>query len=146
MKIYDCTTFYNEHMMYDIRLNILNEKVEKFIVTESIYSHSGQPKKLNFDINNNKKVTSIDIDVYQEMAEKSLSIKCKQAKKKWKLVDTLVIHRFGRLNINEKIVLVATFSINRQDSIAACNYIMDYLKKEAPFWKKEFYDKNYSWL
>jgi len=55
MKIYDCTTFYNEHMMYDIRLNILNEKVEKFIVTESIYSHSGQPKKLNFDINNYKK-------------------------------------------------------------------------------------------
>ena len=98
------------------------------------------------DINNNKKVTSIDIEVYQEMAEKSLGIICNQAKKKWKLVDTLVIHRFGILNINEKIVLVATFSINRQDSIAACNYIMDYLKKEAPFWKKEFYDKNYSWL
>ena len=98
------------------------------------------------DINNNKKVTSIDIEVYQEMAEKSLSIICKQAKKKWKLVDTLVIHRFGRLNINEKIVLVATFSTNRQYSVAACNYIMDYLKKDAPFWKKEFYDKNYSWL
>ncbi len=52
MKIYDCTTFYSEHMMYDIRLNILSEKVEKFIVTESTYSHSGQKKKLNFDINN----------------------------------------------------------------------------------------------
>ena len=98
------------------------------------------------DINNNKKVTSIDLEVYPEMAEKSLGIICNQAKKKWKLVDTLVIHRFGRLNINEKIVLVATFSINRQDSIAACNYIMDYLKKDAPFWKKEFYDKSYSWL
>ena len=98
------------------------------------------------DINNNKKVTSIDLEVYQEMAEKSLGIICNQAKKKWKLVDTLVIHRFGILNINEKIVLVATFSINRQDSIAACNYIMDYLKKDAPFWKKEFYDKSYSWL
>ena len=98
------------------------------------------------DINNNKKVTSIDLEVYQEMAEKSLNIICDQAKKKWNLVDTLVIHRFGRLNINEKIVLVATFSINRQDGITACNYIMDYLKKDAPFWKKEFYDKNYSWL
>ena len=98
------------------------------------------------DINNNKKVTSIDLEVYQEMAEKSLSVICNQAKKKWKLVDTLVIHRFGRLNINEKIVLVATFSTNRQYSVAACNYIMDYLKKDAPFWKKEFYDKNYSWL
>jgi len=98
------------------------------------------------DINNNKKVTSIDLEVYQKMAEQSLSIICDQAKKKWKLADTLVIHRFGKLNINEKIVLVATFSINRQGSIAACNYIMDYLKKDAPFWKKEFYDKNYSWL
>ena len=98
------------------------------------------------DINNNKKVTSIDLEVYQEMAEKSLNRICDKAKKKWKLVDTLVIHRFGRLNISEKIVLVATFSINRQDSIASCNYIMDYLKKDAPFWKKEFYDKNYSWL
>ena len=98
------------------------------------------------DINNNKKVNSIDLEVYQEMAEKSLSAICNQAKKKWDLVDTLVIHRFGKLNTNEKIVLVATFSINRQNSIAACNYIMDYLKKDAPFWKKEFYEKNYSWL
>jgi len=55
MKIYDCTTFYSEHMMYDIRLNILNEHVHKFIVTEATYSHSGQPKKLNFDINNYNK-------------------------------------------------------------------------------------------
>ena len=98
------------------------------------------------DINNNKKVTSIDLEVYQEMAEKSLDIICNQAKKKWELIDTLVIHRFGKLNINEKIVLVATFSVNRKNSIAACNFIMDYLKKDAPFWKKEFYDKNYSWL
>ena len=52
MKIIDCTSFYNEHLMYEIRLNILKEKVDKFIVTESTYSHSGQKKKLNFDINN----------------------------------------------------------------------------------------------
>ena len=98
------------------------------------------------NINNNKKVTSIELEVYPEMAKKSLDKICNQAKKKWELVDTLIIHRFGKLNINEKIVLVATFAINRQDSIAACNYIMDYLKKDAPFWKKEFYDKGYSWL
>ena len=52
MKIYDCTTFYSEHLMMDVRFNILNEYVHKFIVTESKFSHSGQPKKLNFDINN----------------------------------------------------------------------------------------------
>ena len=51
MKIFDCTTFYNEKMMMDVRFNILNEYVSKFIVVESLYSHSGEKKKLNFDIN-----------------------------------------------------------------------------------------------
>jgi len=52
MKIYDCTTFYSEHMMMDVRFSILDKYVEKFIVTESTYSHSGKRKKLNFDIKN----------------------------------------------------------------------------------------------
>ena len=51
MKIFNCTTFYNEKMMMDVRFNILNEYVSKFIVVESLYSHSGEKKKLNFDIN-----------------------------------------------------------------------------------------------
>ena len=98
------------------------------------------------NINDKKKVTSIDLEVYPEMAEKSLSKICNQAKKNWKLIDILVIHRFGSLNVNQKIVLVATFAIHRHDSIAACNYIMDYLKKDAPFWKKEYYDNEFKWL
>ena len=52
MNIYDCTTFYSEKMMLDVRFNILNESVYKFVVVESSYSHSGEPKKFNFDINN----------------------------------------------------------------------------------------------
>ena len=52
MKIFDCTTFYSEHLMMDVRFNVLNEHVHKFIVAESTFSHSGEPKKLNFDINN----------------------------------------------------------------------------------------------
>jgi len=52
MKIFDCTTFYSEHLMMDVRFNVLNEHVHKFIVSESTFSHSGKPKKLNFDINN----------------------------------------------------------------------------------------------
>ena len=51
MKIVDCTSFYSEHMMYEVRLNILKDKVDKFIVTESTYSHSGKKKKLNFNPN-----------------------------------------------------------------------------------------------
>tara|TARA_B110000438_G_scaffold176447_1_gene168623 strand:+ start:107 stop:511 length:405 start_codon:yes stop_codon:yes gene_type:complete len=98
------------------------------------------------DINNDKKVTSIDLEVYEEMALKSLREISDQAKIKWDIIDSLIIHRYGKLEINEKIVLVATSSIHRNDSINSCNYIMDYLKKDAPFWKKEFYTSNSSWL
>ena len=52
MKIYDCTTFYSEHMMMDVRFGILDEFVHKFVVVESLYSHSGEKKNLNFDIKN----------------------------------------------------------------------------------------------
>ena len=96
--------------------------------------------------NNKKRVKSINLEVYNKMAIKSLELIEKKAKKKWQLIDTLIIHRFGELNINEKIVLVATFSMHRKQSIEACDYIMDHLKKDAPFWKKEFYDKSYKWL
>ena len=98
------------------------------------------------NINANKKVTSINLEVYEEMAIKSLHKICKEAEKKWQLNDSLVIHRYGKLSIGEKIVLVATFAIHRKDSIAGCNYSINFLKKDAPFWKKEFYDKDFSWL
>ena len=55
MKIFDCTTYFDEDLLMDVRFNILSEKVEKFIVVESCYSHSGKKKKLNFNINNYKK-------------------------------------------------------------------------------------------
>tara|TARA_Y100001970_G_C14025838_1_gene745961 strand:+ start:568 stop:972 length:405 start_codon:yes stop_codon:yes gene_type:complete len=96
--------------------------------------------------NNNKKVTSIDLEVYKKMAIKSLKQISDNAKTKWRLKDSLIIHRFGKLYINQKIVLVATFSNHRKDSFESCKYIMNFLKKDAPFWKKEFYEKNYKWL
>ena len=96
--------------------------------------------------NNNKDVNYIDVDVYISMAKKTLNRILEQANKKWSLKDCLVIHRFGKLYINEKIVLVTTFALHRKDSFEACNFIMDYLKKDAPFWKKEFYNENFKWL
>ena len=98
------------------------------------------------EINENKKVSSIKLEVYEEMAIKSLSTICNTAKKKWNLIDSLIIHRYGNLLTNDKIVLVATFSMHRKNSVNACTYIMDYLKKDAPFWKKEFYEKDSAWL
>ena len=97
-------------------------------------------------LNNQQKVTSINLEVYKDMAFKSLENICAKAQEKWNIIDTLIIHRFGKLKVNEKIVLVAIFSMHRKESFDACNFIMDYLKKDAPFWKKEFYNDNYEWL
>ena len=97
-------------------------------------------------LNHQKKVTSIKLEVYKDMAYKSLEDICLKVQEKWDIIDTLIIHRFGKLNVTEKIVLVAIFSIHRKESSDACNFIMDYLKKDAPFWKKEYYNDNCEWL
>ena len=98
------------------------------------------------DVNNNNSVESINLEVYEKMAYKQFKKIIKEANFKWNLIDTLIIHRYGKLQVNDKIVLVANFSSHRKDSFEACNFIMDYLKKDAPFWKNEFYDKKNEWL
>ena len=98
------------------------------------------------DLNNNKDVKSIDLEVYNEMAIKELSKIKNFAIEKWSLTDCLIVHRYGKLDVGEKIVLVACFSEHRKHGMEACIYIMDYLKKDAPFWKKEFYFEGSSWL
>ena len=98
------------------------------------------------DLNNNMDVKSINLEVYNEMAVKELSKIKNFAVEKWGLTDCLIIHRYGELDIGEKIVLVACFSEHRKNGMEACIYIMDYLKKDAPFWKKEFYFEGSSWL
>ena len=98
------------------------------------------------DTNNNKIVKSINLEVYEEMALKELNKIIIKAKQKWSLIDCLIIHRYGNLKVNDKIVLVASFSKHRIDSFESCNYIMNYLKKDAPFWKKENYNNESKWL
>ena len=98
------------------------------------------------DNNNNTSVESLNLEVYEKMAFKQFEKIIEKANIKWNLIDTLIIHRHGRLQVNDKIVLVASFSSHRKDSFEACNFIMDYLKKDAPFWKNEFYGKKNKWL
>jgi len=128
---------------------------EDFNVEEEIISikkiHSNIGAVTSFigyvrDINNNNSVESINLEVYEKMAHKQFKKIIKEANFKWNLIDTLIIHRYGKLQVNDKIVLVANFSSHRKDSFEACNFIMDYLKKDAPFWKNEFYDKKNEWL
>ena len=96
--------------------------------------------------NNDNSVKSINIEVYKEMAKKEMANIIENAKSKWSIIDCLIIHRYGKLNINEKIVLVCCLSEHRKESFESCNFIMDYLKKDAPFWKNEFYTNNNEWL
>ena len=120
----------------------INKIKSKYLNVGAVSNFVGYVK----DLNNNRKVSSIVLDVYQDMPYNSLKNICQKAKKKWDIIDVLIIHRFGKLDINEKIVLVATFSTHRKASFESCNYIMNYLKKDAPFWKKELYKNGYKWL
>ena len=98
------------------------------------------------DYNDNKDVKFLELEVYEQMAIKELSKIQQRAIKKFKLIDSLIIHRYGKLNVNDKIVLVVCFSVNRKNSFEATKFIMDYLKKDAPFWKKETYDFGSNWI
>jgi len=122
---------------------------EEIIKIKKLYSNIGAVTSfIGYvrDNNNHTNVQYIDLEVYEKMAYKQLENIIKEASLKWNLIDTLIIHRYGKLQVNDKIVLVASFSSHRKESFEACNYIMDYLKKDAPFWKKEFYDKKNEWL
>ena len=134
--------------MIKIQKESFNIEKEIQLMKENLHDVGAVSTFLGYvrNINNDKKVSSINLEVYPAMAEKYLEEIIEKANKKWNLSDSLVIHRYGKLNIGEKIVLVATFSKHRHNSIQACEFIMDYLKKEAPFWKKENYDDGYIWL
>ena len=87
--------------------------------------------------NNGNSVTTLTLEHYPGMTEKSLAKIIIQAKERWNIGRVKVIHRIGELCIGEQIVFVGVTSKHRQDAFAANEFIMDYLKVKAPFWKKE---------
>ena len=89
------------------------------------------------DINEGASVAEMELEHYPGMTEKALEDIIERARERFKLVDALVIHRVGPLLPQDQIVLVATLSAHRGEAFTACEFIMDYLKSEAPFWKKE---------
>lgn len=89
------------------------------------------------DINTNDQVSELTLEHYPGMTEKALEAIVAQAKSRWDVVDVLVIHRVGTLKPLDQIVLVAVSSAHRGEAFKACEFVMDYLKTEAPFWKKE---------
>jgi len=89
------------------------------------------------DLNDGAQVAAMELEHYPGMTEKALDDIATQAAARWPLFATLVIHRVGPLLPLDQIVLVAVTAAHRGDAFAACEFIMDYLKTEAPFWKKE---------
>ena len=80
---------------------------------------------------------AMEIEHYPGMTEKALEKIAGEARRRWALGDVLVIHRYGRMSPGEQIMMVATAAPHRKDAFEAAEFLMDYLKSRAPFWKKE---------
>ena len=89
------------------------------------------------DLNEGEQIAEMELEHYPGMTEKALEDIITQARSRWDLFDALVIHRVGPLKPLDQIVLVAVTSAHRGEAFAACEFIIDYLKTQAPFWKKE---------
>ena len=89
------------------------------------------------DMSTEASVSEMTLEHYPGMTEKALAEIVEEAKRRWSMEDALVIHRVGTLRPTDQIVLVVVASTHRGEAFAACEFIMDYLKTRAPFWKKE---------
>jgi molybdopterin synthase catalytic subunit len=98
------------------------------------------------DLNEGTDVFAMTLEHYPGMTEKALEAIVSQAKARWNIYDALVIHRIGELKPLDQIVLVVTTGAHRGEAFAACEFIMDYLKTEAPFWKKERIGSGERWV
>lgn len=116
--------------------------------------HANQPKAgavasfvgLVRDINNGDSVNTLTLEHYPAMTDKSLRGIVDEATQRWELLDVTVIHRVGLLKPLDRIVFVGVASMHRGESFAACEFIMDYLKTRAPFWKKEGTPEGNRWV
>jgi molybdopterin synthase catalytic subunit len=98
------------------------------------------------DVNEGAGVASMTLEHYPGMTERALEAIVAQARGRWDLDDCLVVHRAGTLAPLDQIVLVAVSSAHRGEAFAACEFIMDYLKTQAPFWKKEATPQGARWV
>lgn len=98
------------------------------------------------DMNEGASIAELELEHYPGMTEKALEDIVARASARFRLADALVVHRVGPMRPLEQIVLVVTLSAHRGEAFAACEFIMDYLKSEAPFWKKEQTPKGARWV
>lgn len=89
------------------------------------------------DMNNNQTINTLHLEHYPQMTEQVINDVVQTAQSRWNMIATTVIHRIGTLEVGDNIVMVACATKHREDGFLACEFIMDFLKSNAPFWKKE---------
>jgi molybdopterin synthase catalytic subunit len=108
----------------------------------AITSFCGQVRDKSSDQN----LVALELEHYPGMTEKALAAIGQQALDRWDIDDLAMIHRVGRLAPGENIVLVVVISAHRKDAFEACEFLMDFLKTQAPFWKKEITRDGEQWV
>lgn len=98
------------------------------------------------DMNDGSSINTLTLEHYPEMTEKALAKIEAEAESRWDVLDSLIIHRVGTLQPLDQIVLVLVASAHRGEAFSACEFIMDYLKTSAPFWKKEATNQGERWV
>ncbi|MDP7600700.1 MAG: molybdenum cofactor biosynthesis protein MoaE [Rhodospirillales bacterium] len=98
------------------------------------------------DSGENSAITAMTLEHYPGMTEKQLAKIEAEARERWPLDDSLIIHRYGRLEPGEQIVLVVTASAHRKAAFEACEFLIDWLKTKAPFWKSEETPDGTTWV
>lgn len=98
------------------------------------------------DVNDGDAVNTLTLEHYPQMTESALAAIENEAKTRWDVKDALIIHRVGTLQPLDQIVLVAVASAHRGDAFRACEFIIDFLKTSAPFWKKEVTNQGERWV
>ena len=91
-------------------------------------------------------LSAMEIEHYPGMTERAITAMMTEAQTRWALHDVLVMHRYGRLDANAPIMMVATAAPHRADAFSAAEFLMDYLKSRAPFWKKEIGVDGTEWV
>ena len=91
-------------------------------------------------------VTAIELEHYPAMTEASLRAVAAEAQSRWNLSGAIIVHRVGKMAVGEPIVFVAAASAHRTEALAACAFLIDRLKTDAPFWKKEYRGDQAQWV
>jgi molybdopterin synthase catalytic subunit len=111
-----------------------------------VASFIGLVRDFNFQGDGADRVTALTLEHYPGMTEKKLAEIVAEANKRWPLDASLIIHRYGRLEPGDRIVLVATASPHREAALQACHFLIDWLKTDAPFWKSEETPQGERWV